>query len=196
MQETQVTSLQAMLLHITLSFSFPCVCTTPSQSGGLAVVEAVEERWTALWGAYEALDRSPDTQGERERGSMGGDGSLGGGGGGGGRDSSSTPPPVVDSLRARLVDATGGGEVDSFARHIGRNLGLGSGNPLLEAASAIGLFSPFGAPQLASRSTGSHTRFSNTLLISHTLTLLTTLLIPLFYHTLHNTLSHTSHNPP
>ena len=127
-----------------------CLSVQETQCGGLAVVEAVEARWTALWEAYEALNRSPDSQ--DERGSLGGDGSLGGGGGGGGRDTSNTPPPVVDSLRARLVDATGGGEMDSFARHIGRNLGLGSGNPLLEAASAIGLFSPFGAPQLASRS--------------------------------------------
>ena len=127
-----------------------CLSVQETQCGGLAVVEAVEARWTALWEAYEALNRSPDSQ--DERGSLGGDGSLGGGGGGGGRDTSNTPPPVVDSLRARLVDATGGGEMDSFARHIGRNLGLGSGNPLLEAASAIGLFSPFGAPQLSSRS--------------------------------------------
>ena len=161
----------------------------------------MEERWTALWGAYEALNRSPDARDDRNT-MGGGDGSLGGGslgggggGGGGGRDTSSTPPPVVDSLRARLVDATGsgGGEVESFARHIGRNLGLGSNNPLLEAASAIGLFSPFGAPQLAPRSTGTHPL--NTITPSHLSSKVPSHNIPFIIHH-HNTPSHISHNPP
>jgi hypothetical protein len=100
----------------------------------------MEERWTSLWSAYasEAL---------RGRGTL----PPGGGDGQGGlpRPSSS----YGNEMKTRLTDTDTSADTDTFARHISRNLGVAS--PLLDAASSIGLFSPFGSSQLAPRSSSS-----------------------------------------
>ena len=110
--------------------------------GGICVIEAVEERWTALWGAYEALSRRSRDPKE-----------SGGGGGGGSAGRADSPPgtkgsfSAVEILRTRAADPVV--EADSFSRHMSRN--VIASNPLLDAAASIGLFSHFGS-QLAPRS--------------------------------------------
>ena len=107
--------------------------------GGVCVIEAMEERWTALWGAYEAFSRRRRDPKETG-GAAGGCGPL------------DSPPAskgsfsAVEILRTRASDPVA--EADTFTRHISRN--IISSNPLLDAAASIGLFSHFGS-QLASR---------------------------------------------
>lgn len=105
--------------------------------GGVCVIEAVEERWTALWGAYEAISRrrrDPKEAGEKREQQESLSGSKG-------------TFSAVEVLRTRAADQAA--EADTFTRHVSRN--IIASNPLLDAAASIGLFSHFGS-QLASRS--------------------------------------------
>ena len=104
--------------------------------GGVCVIEAVEERWTALWSAYEAISRRQrDPKVSVQRGPL------------------DSPPSTkgtyatADILRSRPADTAA--ESDTFGRHVNRS--ITASNPLLDAVASIGLFSQFGS-QLASRS--------------------------------------------
>ena len=134
--------------------------------GGLCVIESAEERWTALWTAYETICRKTlEAKTSTEQGQGQGHGSGHGSGHGqsqgpGGRTDS--PPNTNKNIfsTAEILRSRGGGgggtvdpvplgmETDSFSRHVSRS--MIASNPLLEAAASIGLFSHFGS-QLSAR---------------------------------------------